>query len=181
MSISGSKFRIRPALPSDVPGAAVANVEGWRSAFDGLLSPEFLTGISVEARASALAARFSEPDYGMAVAETSDDGIIGFVDWGPGRDGHAPESRELYAIYVRPSFQGRGVGRALFGAAVESTLDAGHGKLVLCVLALNPHVRFYERLGGSEMRRTLIELDGEERELVYFEWSERELRELAAP
>ena len=86
----------------------------------------------------------------------------------------------MYAIYVRPPFQGMGVGRALFGAAVESTLAAGYRKLVLSVLALNPHVRFYESLGGSEAGRGLVTLDGEERELVYYEWSERGLRELAA-
>ena len=37
-----------------------------------------------------------------------------------------------------------------------------------------------ESLGGSEAGRSLIKLDGEERELVDFEWSERRLRELAA-
>ena len=52
--------------------------------------------------------------------------------------------------------------------------------MVLCVLAINPHLGFYARLGGTEVGRDSMELAGEERETVYFGWSPTDLHRLIA-
>ena len=132
--------------------------------------------MSIEGRAKALAARFEEPDYAMAVAETQDGDVVGFVDWGINRHAQWPHDRELYAIYLLPSYQGRGLGRRLFQAAAEGILEGGPHSMLLCVLGINPHLGFYRRLGGQEVGSGHLEVAGEDRPLVYYGWSPSALR-----
>lgn len=68
------------------------------------------------------------------------------------RDFSADESAvgELYAIYVLPDLQGRGVGRALMTETVDRLRSVGFGDAVLWVFEANPRTRrFYEQTGWS--------------------------------
>lgn len=72
--------------------------------------------------------------------------------WLHGRDGVlALHDGDLHWLWVRPAAQGRGVGSALVAFA-----KARHpGGLALWVFASNtPAIRFYERHGFREVRRT---------------------------
>lgn len=78
-----------------------------------------------------------------------DEAIVGFAATGP-RDFSADESDvgELYAIYVLPNIQGRGVGRALMTETVDRLRSDGFGEAVLWVFEDNPRTRrFYEQTG----------------------------------
>jgi len=78
-----------------------------------------------------------------------DDVIVGFAAMGP-KDFSADESDvgELYAVYVLPNIQGRGVGRALMIETVRRLRSDGFGEAVLWVFEDNPRTRqFYEQTG----------------------------------
>ena len=80
-----------------------------------------------------------------------DEAIVGFAAMGP-RDFSAVESAvgELYAIYVLPDIQGRGVGRALMAETVDRLRSDGFGDAVLWVFEDHPRSRrFYEQTGWS--------------------------------
>jgi ribosomal protein S18 acetylase RimI-like enzyme len=144
-----------------------------------VLPASFLAGLSIEARSEALAARFSNPDYAMIVAESSSGAFLGFADWGPGRD-ELSGCRELYSIYVDPRHHRVGVGRELFRAALSAIVSEGHDRLRLSVLAANPHIEFYHRLGGESIGTATCSLAGAEWELYHFEWSGARLHGNAA-
>ncbi len=75
------------------------------------------------------------------MAEDSE-GLIGFASIGPARDNDMDDTLELWALYVRASYWGTGVGYALFEIAV------GDRAAYLWVLAGNERaIRFYERQG----------------------------------
>jgi len=62
----------------------------------------------------------------------------------------------LHDIYVDPRFRGRGVGRQLVLAAIESAKQLGSSNLMLGVSPANVQARqFYERLG---LRVTMFEM-----------------------
>lgn len=170
--------KIRPASAGDAEAAAQVNVTAWQTAFRGLFSRGFLNGLSVEARTAAIAARFSEADYSMRVAQDAEGTVVGFADWGPPREA-VPHDYELYAIYVLPEHQARGIGRALFREAASAILADGGASLMLSVFAENPHRPFYIRLGGSELARHALTLDNAEREVVWYEWQRPELAAIA--
>lgn len=62
----------------------------------------------------------------------------------------------LHDVYVDPPFRGRGVGRQLVLAAIESARRLGASSLMLGVSPANAHTwQFYDRLG---LRATMVEM-----------------------
>jgi GNAT superfamily N-acetyltransferase len=73
-------------------------------------------------------------------------GIAGFCI--AGRDG------EVWALFVRPGFEGRGLGRLLMGACVDWLAALGVGEAVLETGAGTRAEMFYRRFGWREAGRT---------------------------
>jgi len=132
---------LRPATLDDAPAAARMHLECWREAYSPYVDAELLE------------ARLSNPDpweetwrghveHGppRTLALFGDE-PIGFATAGPNRDADAPE-RELYALYLRESWWGSGVGQAL----LDDVLD--DRACTLWVLEDNSRaIAFYERNG----------------------------------
>jgi GNAT superfamily N-acetyltransferase len=74
------------------------------------------------------------------------------------------EAGSIWALFVRPGHEGRGIGRALFAVACDLLVGAGFGTLKL---STDPHTRaarFYRAAGWREAGRTpegelIFELD----------------------
>lgn len=58
----------------------------------------------------------------------------------------------LYHLYVLAAVQRRTIGRGLMAAAARSLREHGYERMALHVLATNPAVGFYERVGGTRVR-----------------------------
>lgn len=98
------------------------------------------------------------------VAET-DDGIVGFVHFGPNAEGSVGE---IYRFFVAPECWDKGVGQALMQRALDE-LAAQFDEALLWVHADNRRARrFYEAAGWQA--------DGEERDEEAFGDGGRELR-----
>jgi ribosomal protein S18 acetylase RimI-like enzyme len=72
-------------------------------------------------------------------------GVLTLVDWG--------DQLHLAWMAVVPSFQRRGLGRALVGHCQRRAVEAGK-PLTLQVLRANPAVRLYERCGFQVYRQS---------------------------
>lgn len=160
----------REATAADAPAVARVHVRSWRESFAGVVPQAFLDKMSVERRTEAFAARFSEPGYGMHLAEAPGPGVVGFADYGEPRDDVAGYDAELYAIYLLPEYQGRGVGRELFRRVVASLVGAGRRSLYLLALEASPYRSFYEKLRGRVVERRTMELEGEPFGVLVYGW-----------
>jgi ribosomal protein S18 acetylase RimI-like enzyme len=150
----------REARAADAPAVAAVHVRSWRGSFAGVVPQAFLDKMSVERRTAAFAARFSEPGYGMHLAESAGTGVVGFADYGEARGDLAGYEAELYAIYLLPEYQRRGVGRELFRRVAASLAAAGKRSLCLLALEASPYRSFYEKLGGRVVGRRTLEIEG---------------------
>ncbi len=168
---------IRAAVPDDAPAIARVHVETWRAAYRGVVPDAHLAGLSVTERAAgwhsflgdATGRRFA------CVARDDADGLIGFAAGGPERSGDGRYRGELYALYVLPSEQRRGVGRGLVRAVANRLVAADTRSMLLWVLEANPRARaFYEALGGSVVRRQPIEIGGATFIEVAYGWPDLE-------
>jgi len=155
-----SNISYREANVADCPGVANVHVRAWRESFAEIVPQAFLDNMSVEKRALAFAKRFSDESYRMYVAEVPDSGIVGFVDFGTPRESISAYETELYAIYILPEFQRRGVGRRLFDLGVEALVRDGKGSMYLLALEVSPYKSFYERMGGQVVGRKRKEIEG---------------------
>ncbi len=111
-----SRVMVRPAAASDADLLAAVYVPSWRATFQDLLPPEALSTM----HESEWAARFrSQRDPGRTTLVAFRWGrAAGMASFGPDREdaGYG----EIYAIYVLPRSQGKGVGRKLLDAAVAA-------------------------------------------------------------
>ena len=150
---------IRDATADDIAEVHAVRVETWRDAYAGIVADDVLRGMDADDQDAIAAqrARFRQPvpRTDLLVAER-DGQVVGFAAVGPEREttqpGAAPrldtEIGEIYAIYVVPSEQGRGIGRDLMREALDRLRAHGFRRATLWVLEANAPARaFYERVG----------------------------------
>jgi GNAT superfamily N-acetyltransferase len=64
------------------------------------------------------------------------------------------ETGWIWALFVRPGHEGRGIGRTLFAAACDALLAAGFRRLTLSTDPETRAARVYRAAGGREAGRT---------------------------
>lgn len=143
---------IREAVLSDARAIAEIHVRAWQAAYRGQLPDAYLDGLSVEERLEQHEWTIRNPreTWRLWVSEDGDR-LAGFAVTGPSEDADADErTGEVYAIYLEPDRVGTGVGRELFGHAVEDLRARGFRSVTLWVLETNERARrFYEVAGWT--------------------------------
>ena len=124
----------------EVKGKAFVHWKCWQETYPGLVSQEYLEKLTPE-KCEEMAFRWRD---NILVAKEGDR-VIGFVGYGSsGPD--APDTGEVFALYVLPEYHGVGVGRQLMDAALERL--ASYPKICLWAVKGNGRaVRFYEKCG----------------------------------
>jgi ribosomal protein S18 acetylase RimI-like enzyme len=138
---------IRLMQITDVPRVAEIHVFGWRSAYRGIVSDEFLFNkmivsqrmISFENAVN----NHTEENY------VFDDGIIkAILTIGACRDTDKMNSFELWGIYVEPFMKRQGIGNKMVNHCEKKAIERGFNEVCLWVLEKNVNARlFYEKLG----------------------------------
>ena len=104
------------------------------------------------------------------VAEINDT-VIGFIM--SGADTGRPDfEKSVGALYVRPSFQGTGIGRALLSTAAKTSIDEGANTFLIGCIRENPSCGFYTHLGGKEIYRVPRNVDRYQTEEIFFGYSD---------
>lgn len=165
---------IRRASPKDASAIAGVHVVTWRATYAGIVPHEFLASLSIEQRSQFWRERIENPRPSacLFVATTPQEGVAGFVAGGPERTQDPEYAGEVYAIYILPSHQGMGLGGRLFRTAAQALADSQLQSLLVWVLEANPHRRFYESLGGRQVRRRVIEVGGAQLAEVGYGWDD---------
>lgn len=160
----------RVATVADCRAVAEVHVRSWRESYAGIVPQSFLDKMSVEKRVRAFAEGFSQEGYAMYVAELAESGIVGFADFGEPREETDVSAAELYAIYLLPEFQRKGIGGKLFAAVVEALVRRGKSSLSLLTLEASPYRTFYEKMGGRVMCRKQVDVDGVPFDALVYGW-----------
>lgn len=138
---------LRPATPADAEAGAVLHGRCWAEGYPGLVAEPHLSRVvgALEARTEmwrGWTASATPPLLAVRRGLTDGEELLGFAGAGPTREPDAPTELHLFALYVRRSAWGTGVGAALLGEAV------GERACSLWVLAHNPRAHaFYARHG----------------------------------
>ncbi len=142
---------IRYADIGDADSIGRVQAESWRSTYSGIVPDDYLAAINVEEWSERQRRNMAEApdDVASFVAETEGQ-VVGWAVGGPNREPEADYAGELYAIYLLPDHQRRGVGLELTVAIARWLVEQAMGSMILWVLAENHQARrFYERLGGQ--------------------------------
>ncbi|MEO8247935.1 MAG: GNAT family N-acetyltransferase [Burkholderiales bacterium] len=142
------EIEVRLATIHDAKTVAAIHESAAHAAYQGLVPEEQLEAVPLDKRTRHWrdAIEYMDPQVQVAV----DEGItVGFVGYDRSRD---PKSKattgEIWALYVRESHWGKGVGVALWDAAREGLEEEGcTGVTAWVPLANERALRFYELAG----------------------------------
>ena len=99
--------------------------------------------------------------------------VVGWAVGGPNRDIAFDYAGELYAIYLLPDYQRRGIGRKLTVAVAGWLVDRKLNSMILWVLEQNhPARRFYEVLGGGHCGKRQTVIGGAPLSEVSYGWDD---------
>jgi ribosomal protein S18 acetylase RimI-like enzyme len=164
---------IRDARPEDAAAVAKVHVDGWRTAYRGIVSQEYLDSLSYEKRRQGFLERLrTQADAITLVAEES--GLVfGMVLARPNEDIQSRYVGQIYAIYLLEEHRRRGAGRALVEAVCRRFIECGILSMIIWVLEANEPARaFYERLGGRLVDRQIVTIGRQELPEVAYGWED---------
>lgn len=141
--------QIRTATPDDADAIAYARAATWRQAYAHIFTADQLGTISVDESAAQWRQIVeTAPARSHTLVAEVGAAVVGFASSGPNWSEEEAHVGELYAIYVLPDAQGRGVGRELMAESMSRLRGDGFAEAILWVFADNPRTRrFYELVG----------------------------------
>ena len=166
---------IRPATPYDAQAIARIRVQGWRFAYQGLISQDYLDSLSVAKDTKRIRGYLSQlpqnspPSRPESVQGSSDgekqsfmlaargDAVLGFCGFSAVPDkAYRPERAvpagtmvgRLHSLYIDPDSLGQSIGHTLMNHALSTFAAWGCERATLWVLEGNSRaISFYERQG----------------------------------
>lgn len=170
---------IRHAVKEDAQALATVRVIGWHQSYAGLMPPELLSKLSIEADKQRVEKAFADPENkALRFVAEQHKNIIGMGVCGKLRAGDIEGRGEVYALYLLHEAKRKGTGRAMMEKMAEALMLEGCTSLQLSVLENNaPARRFYERLGGTLLSTGFFKFEGFELPDVTYVWED--IRQLA--
>ena len=165
---------IRPATPNDAQSIARIRVQGWRFAYQGLISQDYLDSLSVAEDTERMRGYLSQlpqnsPPSRSASVQGSDgekrsfmlavrgDAVLGFCRFSaaPNKTNRAERAvpggtlnGRLHSLYIDPETLGQSIGHTLMNHALSTFAAWGCERATLWVLEGNSRaISFYERQG----------------------------------
>lgn len=160
---------IRRAEPHDADAIAAVHDVAWRGAYAGIIPHRALNRM-ISRRGPRWWAHAIRRSATVLVMEIGGE-VAGYATLGRNRARELKQQGEIYEIYLRPEYQGIGLGRRLFQAARETL--TGHGFTGLVVWALEENaaaLAFYAGAGGRDVAEGVEVFEQKALRKVAFVW-----------
>ena len=176
---------IRPATLNDAQAVARIRVQGWRFAYQGLISQDYLDSLSVAKDAERMRGYLSQlpqnspPSRSASVQGSGDgekrsfmlavrgDAVLGFCRFSaaPDKDARAERATpggtlngRLHSLYIDPETLGQSIGHTLMNHALSTFAAWGCERATLWVLEGNSRaISFYELQGWRRTGTTKVD------------------------
>ena len=160
---------VRRAEPQDARAISMAHRESWSQAYAGIIPHRPLTQM-LERRGESWWRKATGGPATLLVLDVAGD-IAGYATIGLNRARALPYDGEIYEIYLRPQYQGIGLGRRLFGEGRGLLKSLGCEGLVVWCLEDSEHaMRFFRRHGGEDAAEGMEDFDGANLKKIGFVW-----------
>lgn len=160
---------IRRAEPGDAAAIADVHARSWQGAYGGIIPFRALTAM-IGRRGPAWWNNAIRRAASVLVVEIGGE-VVGYATLGRNRARELPQQGEIYELYIKPEYQGVGLGSRLFAAARDKL--AAHGLPGLVVWALEDNINathFYARAGGRDVAEGVEVFDARALRKVAFVW-----------
>lgn len=144
-------YTIRKNLYEDQEQMARIKVDGWKNAYDSIISSTYLKSLNYEDQAKRYKASFDEYKDLVFVAVRESE-VLGYACFNPIPNIDQFDS-ELVSLYIKPSEIGKGIGTSLFLETCKELASLGRKNMIVWCLSDNENaIKFYEKLGGKVVK-----------------------------
>ena len=142
---------IRPAEISDAEAISQTHAEAWAYSYAGLIPHKALSSM-IRRRDAKWWESAIRRGTSVMVLDLGAGIVPGYVTFGLNRARALPQDGEIYEIYLRPEYQGLGLGTRLFAVARNRLKALKCDGLVVWALEDNQAaLSFYESQGGNDI------------------------------
>ena len=143
---------IRNAIEKDSKILSSLIVRGWKSAYRGIISDDFLDSMDEEDSINRWEEMINSQNEGSKIKVYEEDGkVLGVIKYGVPQDSMDGKfDAEIQILYVEPKLKGKGIGTKLFNTAKDYFLKNNMNNLIIwCLKGNQKAIRFYEKMGGK--------------------------------
>ena len=164
---------IRNATIDDIEKIADIKIEGWQTAYRGIIDDDFLDSMD---REKEIEKRRNNIENGVSIVVAKlNNEIVGFCLYR--NYNNYPEKFkkeadcEISSLYVTSKLKRNGIGRKIMQYVIELLKKEGKTKMILGCLKENyPSRAFYDKMGGKIMDYDEIEFGDKKYGLVIYEY-----------
>ena len=153
---------IRDVKKEDIPQVASIKINGWKTAYRGIVDDSFLDSFNLDKVIEKYYTNYTQNKF--VVAEYNGE-VVGFCRYSYmvfSPDGEGFDC-ELTALYVKPELKGNGIGKTIINNDKKDMLNNGKTKMILWCLKDNfPSRKFYEKMGGQVVGEHSINFGGKD-------------------
>ena len=163
---------IRNATINDIEKIADIKINGWQTAYRGVIDDDFLNSmdrnVEIEKRKNNI-----ENGTPIIVAEFNDE-VVGYClyrDYNKNPESYSNADCEISSLYVKSSLKRKGIGRKLMEYVINELKILGKTKMILGCLKENyPSRAFYEKMGGKILKYDEIKFGDKKYGLAVYEY-----------
>ncbi len=162
LNLLGSKddYIVRKNRLEDQEQMARIKVDGWKNAYDSIISSSYLNSLNYEQQTARYVASFEEYKDLVFVAVRGDE-VLGYACFNT-VDNTGEFDSELVSLYIKPSEIGRGIGTSLFWQTMHELSELGKKNMIVWCLSDNKGaIKFYEKLGGKIVKTKKAKIGSE--------------------
>jgi len=160
---------IRKAEPRDAQTIADVHHEAWVGAYSGIIPHRSLNAM-LRRRGADWWSSAIRRSATVLVVEIGGM-LVGYATLGRNRARGLAQQGEIYELYLRPEYQGIGLGSRLFAAAREKLASSGLKGMVVWALEDNAGaLSFYQGAGGRDVAEGVEVFDQKALKKVAFVW-----------
>lgn len=158
-------YIIRKANINDAKEIAHIRVDGWKTAYKGLIPDSFLDTLNYDIEASRIKSKIdkTDPEFTSDILVYEEDSkVLAYAYYGKALDSSfANYQSEVLALYVLPAKKGMGIGTKLMNEIKELLSKQGYRNMIVwCLKGNYSSIKFYEHLGGVVKEEREFEIDG---------------------
>lgn len=158
-------YLIRKNRLEDQEQMAHIKVDGWRNAYDNIISSKYLHKLDYKSQTERYIASFEEYKDLVLVA-VKDDEVLGYSCFSYNNEKY---DSELVSLYIKPDHLNKGIGTTLFKETAKELYENNKKNMIVWCFNDNESAKtFYTDLGGQIVETKTVTIGDEEYEEVGF-------------
>ncbi len=163
---------IRNIEEKDIPSVVDIQIDGWKSAYKGIIDDNILKSMNRNERIEKRKNDYKENGFIVAELNNQVVGFCRYIDSNKFTQDIPNIDCELLALYVKPKLKYNGIGTRLFQFVMNDFKSKNKNKMILwCLKDNEPSKKFYTKMGGKISKERTIKIGEKEYLEVGFEYN----------